>query len=842
MNRTIGLLALAIILHASCKEAWTDAVFGPIRYEAELAEIHQGRVTADPSTSGGHFVGGLGTYRESYVQFYEVSVPVRGEYTLTIGFATIGGGADIGTHMLSINGQPRRPVHYRSTGDWRNFQTIALQISLDTGTNVLRLANAGFPVQVDFIEISQTPDQAVRTDALHLDIPAADLIFEDLNLPQRGITGSKIEWISSRPDIISSEGRVSRPEGATDDIAVTLTAILQHGSAEIRRSFDGVVQGRGFAGLEPVRLQSVRIDDPFWNPVLERLRSVMIPAVYAEISRRDAFPVGPINKWLEAASNILAHYPDDASLREIVDREIARVPKLQAERESGYLGRFPEERWIHLYRSHELYAAGFWISAGIAHYRATGSRALLDPVIRFADVIVEELGYEHDGKLEMYGDVQGVKLALLDLYRVTGDERYIDSARFFLERRGVDPSQIADRAAYSRAYRQDHEPAPLQREAVGHCVCATYQYWGATELAMAKEDDSLLQRQRWIARDIESSKEFVTGGIGAFRAQESFHEPYHLPTDLGYAETCAAIGWMRFNQMLLHATADARYGDAMERILYNAILAGVSADGERFFYDTPQARHADGDDRRRRSRFAIICCPPNLVRTLAALPELLYARSEDALYVNFFTGSTVQLVFNDQPVHVRQYSEYPWEGESVLIVETSDPVPFTLMLRRPGWARGMSVEVNGEQLTPLPDTVRGFVPLDRTWKSGDTVKIHFPMPVEWLLAHPFVKDAQGRTALQRGPIVYCFEGADHECSLSDIQLRADGEISVQTERVLPGIEVPVLRGYGARLPEVGFSPLYFPDDALERIPVRAIPYFLFDNRGAGEMRTWMNRL
>jgi len=620
--------------------------------------------------------------------------------------------------------------------------------------------------------------------------------------------------------------------------------------------------------VQPVSNAAVKLVDDFWRPRLEKNRTVTIPHIMGQNEQTGrvanfrraagleegafegrAFNDTDVYKVIEAASYALIQQRDP-DLEARIDERIELIAA--AQEDDGYL--YPartadpqntpagagRERWIHVHgNSHELYAAGHLIEAAVAYHEATGKRSLLDVAIRFADLIDAEFG--PDARRDVPGHEE-IELALVKLADITGDRRYLDLAAFFLEERGK-PHDGEDYPADNwlakydvPIYRQDHIPLREQREAAGHSVRAMYLYTGMTDVAARAEMPGYAEALDALWTDVVSSKLYLTGGIGARGSFESFGEPYELPNETAYAEACAAIGQDMWNHRLFLASGDGRYLDVMERILYNGILSGVSEEGDTFFYTNPLQSSGDYE---RKAYYEVACCPANLARLIGQLPGFVYAQQDDVVCVNLFVGSEADVELADVRVHLVQETRYPWDGAVRLAVEPSEGSEFELRVRIPGWARERPVpsdlyqylapasespvlRVNGDVVPLQLDS--GFAVVSRTWNQGDVVELALPMPPRRVVAHEKVEEDAGKRAIQRGPLVYAVEAVDHGGRVLDLELPEDAELSVGFEPDLLG-GVATVTGTALR--------------AGESVPMRAIPYFAWGNRGTGEMAVWL---
>ena len=599
----------------------------------------------------------------------------------------------------------------------------------------------------------------------------------------------------------------------------------------------------------PVPLTQVRLADPFWAPRQQIVRRRSLPAAirWCEKTGRIAnfvrvaagkkggfrgtwFNDSDVYKVIEGASYLLALHRDEA-LRKTVGDLVAKVAG--AQQADGYLYCYhilgdPAKRWKQIHRParHELYCAGHMIEAGVAHYESTGSRKLLGVAVRLADHIASVFG---PGKRPDVPEHQGIELALIRLYRVTADARHLALARHFLESRGV----ARGRTLYG-AYSQDHLPPRKQAEAVGHAVRATYFYAGLADLAMATGDPELLSACRRLWESITLRKMYLTGGVGASRGGEAFGADYDLPNDTAYAETCAAIGLVLFAHRMLQLDPDGRYADGMERALYNAVACGLSLDGTRYFYNCPlgsrglggffRAGGAQGGLSHHRSEwFGCACCPSNVIRLLPQVGGFLYTHGNRGIHVNLYAAGTAKLKLPATDVTLRQETDYPWEGKVRITVAAREPAEFDVLLRIPGWCRAATVKVNGTRVG-RPAVHKGYARLRRRWGRGDVIDLDLPMPVERRTSPPGVRANAGRVALQRGPLVYCLEGVDHGGRVRHLALLPGSALKAEhREDLLGGVTVITTRS--AAKPQA--------------LPIVAVPFCLWDNRGPGPMIVWI---
>lgn len=617
----------------------------------------------------------------------------------------------------------------------------------------------------------------------------------------------------------------------------------------------------------PLSFTQVSIEDEFWAPRLRTNRERTIPIQYEQCKntgRFDAFrlnwkpgmePVphifwdSDVAKWIEAASYTLATHPDPR-LESQLDEIIALVASAQMP--DGYLNTHftvvePDQRWTNLRDRHELYCAGHLIEAAAAHFQATGKRALLDVLCRYADHIDRTFG-PRPGQKRGYPGHEELELALVKLYRLTGEQRYLELSRYFVEERGRQPHYFDLEARARRedpgkfwagtyTYMQAHVPVREQHQVAGHAVRAMYLYSALADLAGETGDRSLLETCRELWLHLCNRNLYITGGIGPSPANEGFTADYDLPNETAYAETCAAVGLVFWNQRLLQLECDSRYADVLERALYNGVLSGVSLDGERFFYENPMSSRGD---HHRRAWFDCACCPPNLARLLASLGQYVYAQSDRELVVHLYVQGRGRFSVAGQGVLLHQETRYPWEGRVALRFDMEHPAAFALKLRIPGWCRQAALKVNTEPMEITPLLERGYVTLERIWQPSDQVELQLEMPVERMHAHPDVRQDAGLVALQRGPLVYCLEAVDHSEPLQRILLPRAAQFSSHFEPELLG-GITVIRAEALAADPSGWEETLYRPQGPGLTPCRltAIPYYAWDNRQPGQMRVWL---
>jgi uncharacterized protein len=630
----------------------------------------------------------------------------------------------------------------------------------------------------------------------------------------------------------------------------------------------------------PISFNQVTIKDEFWAPKIKVNREVTIPIEYKQCKdtgriaayKQDWKPgIEPVPhifwdsdvaKWIEAASYSLSDHPDSA-LDMLLDEVIAAIAS--AQQEDGYLNTHftavePEKRWTNLRDDHELYCAGHMMEAAVAHFQATGKRSLLDVLCKYADYIDHVFGTGPNQKRGYCGHEE-IELALIKLYRATGEDRYLKLSSYFVEERGQQPYYF-DQEAVARgespekfhfggyAYNQAHKPVREQDKVVGHSVRAMYLYTAMAELSAELNDESLFAACEKLWSHLCTKHMYITGGIGASAANEGFTTDYDLPNETAYCETCASIGLVYWNHRMLQKKCDSRFSDVIEKVLYNGALSGISQDGTRFFYGNPLAAYEgliphgnDGnspDYYRRSGWFGCACCPPNLARLMASLGEYLYSLKEDELAVHLYVQGAAKLQIKGQSLKINLETKYPWDGDMRLRLDMKDVIRFSLKLRIPGWCKKYEVFVNGAKLVGELEIETGYLVLNQLWNPGDEVQLKLYMPIERVYAHPEIKQNVGSVALQRGPIVYCLEQADHEAPIRRMVLPIAAQITADLKPdLLNG--VVVLRGNMLVADSQGWEgTLYRTEKPTYSVcTFTAIPYYAWANREPGEMKVWI---
>lgn len=637
--------------------------------------------------------------------------------------------------------------------------------------------------------------------------------------------------------------------------ATFLTCICITGSAQINHGYP----------IDPVPFTSVKVTDNFWGQRLQASREVTIPLAFSkceETGRYEnfvkaahpsdtykvegfSFDDTDVYKTIEGASYSLQTYPDK-KLQKYIDSVLVIVAG--AQEPDGYLytartmnPKHPhnwagKERWVAVENlSHEFYNLGHMIEGAVAHYQATGKRNFLDIAIKYADCVCREIGNGPQQKKYVPGH-QIAEMALVKLYMATGDKKYLDQAKFFLDTRGY--------TSRKDTYSQAHKPVVEQDEAVGHAVRAVYMYSGMADVAAITGDSSYIKAIDKIWDNIVSKKIYITGGIGAHHAGEAFGNNYELPNLSAYCETCTAIGnvYMNYRLFLLHG--DAKYFDVLERTLYNGLISGVSLDGGSFFYPNPLSSNGKYS---RKPWFGCACCPSNVSRFIPSLPGYVYAVKNDQVYVNLYLSNKAELKVDKKKILLEQETGYPWNGDIRLKI-TQGNQDFTMKLRIPGWVRGnvlpgdlysyadnqkpaYQVSVNGQ--TVESDVNDGYLSIARKWKKGDVVEVHFDMIPRIVKANPKVEADHGRVAVERGPIVYCAEWPDNRFNVHSILLNQHPQFKVTDKpELLYGIRQITTDAQALSYDKAGKL-------VTKDVELTLIPYYAWAHRGEGDMEVWL---
>jgi len=633
--------------------------------------------------------------------------------------------------------------------------------------------------------------------------------------------------------------------------------------------------------MKTSRVTSVKINDAFWSPIQDLVIDKVIP--YQADIMEDKIPTAEkshaiqnfriaageadgefygmvfqdsdVAKWLEAAAYALS-IRKDVALERRADEYIALIGR--AQEPDGYLNTFftvkePQHKWQNLQECHELYCSGHMIEAAVAYYEATGKDALLNTMRRNADLICARFG---EGKTRGVPGHQEIELALYRLYQVTGEDKYLQTAQYFLDERGREPDYFSDEVtkrdwshwgmnAANREYAQNHAPVREQTKAVGHSVRAVYMYTAMAAVASQTEDAGLLAACRNLWDNIVNTQMYITGGVGSTYIGEAFTVDYDLPNDTVYAETCASIAMVFFARQMLEIKPIGEYADIMEKQLYNGILSGMQLDGTRFFYvnplevvpsvsgEVPGHKHVLPT---RPEWYRCACCPPNVARLVTSLGHYAWGESGTTVFNHLYLGGSADLVCAGG-VNIACETTYPWEGAvGYTITPKESTARFTLATRIPMWCDEWTLDVND---SPCNAEIKdGYAYISRSWRKGDKVLLTLSMKPQRIYSNTKVRENAGCVALMRGPLVYCIEGCDNGPDLSAIRLPRSSEIACEkiSDKLIG--DVVVLKAEGVRMTSSDALYSTAPPES-EAVTLCAIPYYAWGNRGSGGMRVWL---
>lgn len=643
--------------------------------------------------------------------------------------------------------------------------------------------------------------------------------------------------------------------------------------------------------LRSIPLKNIKIEDPSWNRYIGLVKDVIIPYQWDILNDlvEDAEPSHCIHnfkvaageekgqfmgavfqdtdvaKWLEAVAYTLEAHPDEA-LEELADETISLIGR--AQQEDGYLDTYfiikePGLRWSNLEEGHELYTAGHMIEAAVAYYQATGKDKFLQIVSKLADFICSVFGPE-EGKCHGYPGHQEIELALVKLYRVTGHKRYLELAKYFIDRRGVGENYFFEEdrngkkkqifpefADYDPKYSQSHLPVREQKTAEGHAVRAVYMYCAMADLAYEYQDAELLDACQTLWNDMVNRRMYITGGIGSSGLLERFTTDYDLPNDCNYAETCASIGLALFGKRMTEITRDSFYYDTVEKALYNTVLSGIAMDGKSFFYVNPLEVWPENCLERtskehvkavRQKWFGVACCPPNIARTLASLGQYIYLQDENSLYINLYISNEMETELGKNKVSVKMRTQLPAEGNIEFEISSSGNAEKTVAFRIPDYAENFRILKDGKNDTEI-EIQNGYAAVKG--KFVHTVfTILYDQPAKFIRANPLVRADAGKTAIMKGPVVYCLEQADNGENLAGIFVDTKQELTETYDAdLLKGTLVISFKG--KKLTQEGWTEneLYgSKEPRLKEIELKAVPYSSWNNRQPGEMLVWMKEL
>ena len=629
-----------------------------------------------------------------------------------------------------------------------------------------------------------------------------------------------------------------------------------------------------------IDIKQIKVDDGFWNKRIRNAVENVVPYQWRVLNDREPgaapshavknfkiaagmeegefygyqFQDSDVAKWIEAASYSLI-YEDSPEIRAALDEVIGILEK--AQEADGYLDthymlKKPDKKWQEIAHGHELYCAGHMLEAAVAYHAVTGDGRLLKVMEKNVELIRSVFGTE-EGKLNSYPGHEEIELALMKAYRATGDRKYYELADYFVENRGSRPGfleeerflELSGKEKWLGAdYHQAHAKIRDQKAAEGHAVRAMYFYTGAADVALEKGDPTLRQALEALWTNVTGRRMYLTGGVGSQGDGERFTLAYDLPNDTCYTETCAAIGLAMWALRMLNLNPDSSYADVMERALYNNVLSGISEDGEHYFYVNPlmlkpdvarYRRDHESVEPERVKWFGCACCPPNVIRTLCGLGGYVYTQREDAVYQHLYLGNSASLRTSKGEASLCCVSEMPWEGRAEITYQ--GPAGVSLFLRIPAYAENFCIRRNGEKAEFSVE--KGYAHL--TPAEGDCFQVSFDMPAQYVQANPRVTEDCGRAAVCRGPLVYCAEEADNGTLLNDFIADLSQQPRAEREDSFGGIVALTAEGSRSDYGEWPEDTLYRPaGSARKQASLRLIPYFLWNNRGVGEMLVWMN--
>jgi DUF1680 family protein/alpha-L-arabinofuranosidase len=632
-------------------------------------------------------------------------------------------------------------------------------------------------------------------------------------------------------------------------LAITISGILT-GCQSQKESQKVKIELKKDYVIDNVPLKAVNIENGFWGQRIKTNREVTIPHIFKQCEQKgriDNFAIAgglmkgepkgnfpfddtDVYKSIEAASYSLMGKPDP-KLEKYLDEIIVKIAA--AQEKDGYLytartnkykrliNWYGPQRWSRLDKSHELYDAGHLYEAAVAHYQATGKRTLLSIALKNVDMLCDTFG---PGKLQKWPGHQVVEMGLVKLYRVTGKEKYLNLAKFFLDVRGPKGGE----------YAQAHKKPVDQNEAVGHAVRAVYMYGGMTDIAALTGDTRYADAVERLWESVVGKKMYITGGLGARSKDEAFGKNYELP-NASYCETCAAVGNAMWNYRMFRLSGDGKYLDVFERVLYNGLISGISLSGDKFFYVNPLESKGQN---KREPWFTCACCPPNIARFTASLPGYVYAHTGDTIYVNLYAQGDGVINLKGNAVKIKQTTNYPWDGIVKIAVEPAKTEKFAVAIRIPEWARGkplasdlyryidsnnakIELKLNGTVIES--EIKKGFAYIEREWKAGDVIELNMPMPPRRVLANDNVATDVNKVAVERGPVVYCAEGADNDGNAINLVLQDNATLTAEHRNdLLNGITTINCKAEGNR-------------------DITLIPYYAWANRGKGQMAVWLGR-
>ncbi|AWK51432.1 hypothetical protein DIC82_10485 [Clostridium beijerinckii] len=639
---------------------------------------------------------------------------------------------------------------------------------------------------------------------------------------------------------------------------------------------------------KPLPIDSINIADNFWRKMMELVRIHVIPYQWEALNDRIegaepsycmqnfkiaagimegefkgfVFQDSDFAKWIEAVGFSLMWHKDE-NLENTADEAIDIV--CAAQQPDGYLDTYYiinglDKRWTNLRDNHELYCLGHMIEGAVAYYQATGKDKLLNAVIKYVDYVDTILGSE-ENKKHGYPGHEVIEMALIKLYTIKKDEKYLKLAKYFIDERGKLPLYFEeegiryenkfwwDDSYFKYEYYQAGKPIREQTVAVGHAVRAVYLYSGMADVAKETNDDELLEACKRLWINMTRKQMYITGGIGSSQYGEAFTYDYDLPNDTIYAETCASIGLVFFARRMLEIIPKSEYADVMEKALYNGIISGMSLDGKKFFYVNPLEVVPEASEKdhlrahvkvERQKWFGCACCPPNIARLLSSIGSYAYSLRENTLFMHLYMGGEISVNLSSKDIILSVNSNYPWSENINISLNMKEEATFEFALRIPEWCRNYNIKVNNQEVEY--EMLDGYAYIIRTWKNNDEINIYFEMLVEIMTANPSVRENIGKVAIMRGPIVYCLEEEDNGRDLHRVYLSENPEFTYEYEKdLLEG--VVTIEGNGKILLKKDWdedslyksnAEIKFQDKKL-----KWIPYYSWANRNSGEMIVWV---
>lgn len=639
-------------------------------------------------------------------------------------------------------------------------------------------------------------------------------------------------------------------------------------------------------------LNQIKINDSLWSKYNDMVADVIVPYQWDILNGRikdvetanciDNFRIAAgemegehrgivfidtdLYKWLETVAYCI-HSGKGKKFEAVADEVIELIGR--AQKSDGYLNTYytvaePDARWSNLVEGHELYSAGHLIEAAVAYYQATGKNQLLMIARRFADLIYREFG-PGDGQIKGYPGHQEIELALVKLYHCTGEKRYLSCAKYFIEERGKQPNYFKEEIkrrngqwllfqefnGYDLKYSQSHIPVRDQYTAEGHAVRAMYMYCGMADIALEYEDEELLKTCRTLWQNVTQRRMYITGGIGSSAFLERFTTDYHLPNDSAYCETCASIGLALFGRRMFLIERDASYYDIVERALYNIVLAGISTEGDRYYYSNPQeiwpeacieSTSLEHVKPVRQRWYNVACCPTNIARTLASLGQYIYAQDNETIFVNLFISSSIKTVIAGVKTVLTMDSSLMQNGKINMTVKTEQDSNFSVAIRIPYYANSPAFLLDGVSIQP--NVKNGYAYISGNFKDGHSISLELNIQPRWISANPLVREDAGKMALMKGPCVYCLEEIDNGSNLSSVYVDPDIAIKEHKQDGIPG-GMPILKYDGKHLTCSGRKESLLYDNAhftKEPVKLKAVPYGVWGNRKPGEMLIWQKAI